>query len=151
MDDYLTKPINRARLGEVLERWLAAAVSADPTPMPAGSPAGAFDLAQLRSIVGDDPDVVRSYVELFHQATAPLVDRVGDAIESRDPATARRLAHMLKGSCGTIGAQEMAALGAELEDRLQERSDACRWEAVEGVYRRLRISYDRVKSFTADV
>ena len=151
MDDYLTKPINRARLGEALEQWLASAGWADPAAMPAGSPPGPFDLAQLRSIVGDDPDVVRSYIELFHQATAPLVDRVGDAIEDRDPATARRLAHMLKGSCGTIGAHEMAALGAELEDGLQERADGRRWEAVEGVYRRLRISYDRVKSFTADV
>ncbi len=151
MDDYLTKPISRARLGEAIERWLAPVRVNGHASGPAGPSGAPLDLGHLRSIVGDDPGVVRSYIELFHQTTAPLVDRVGSAIRSRDPAGASRLAHMLKGSCGTIGALELAELGAELEARLQEPPDAGRWEVVEDVYARLRTSYDRVKSFTAAV
>ena len=153
MDDYVTKPIDRRRLAEVLERWLAAprppAVGAPPAVPPAARERVAvaavpLDLRQLESIVGGNPETVRSYLTLFHETTAPLVDRVGSAIAARDGATLRGLAHMIKGSCGTIGARDMAALGSRLESGSTDGD----WTAMEGLYRELRVSYDRVKSFT---
>ena len=105
-----------------------------------------LDLRQLGSIVGDHPDTLRSYLSLFHETTAPLVARIGAAIEGQEPTALRGLAHMLKGSCGSIGAREMAELGAALE-AAAGRPD---WAASDRLYRELQAAYDRVRTFTAD-
>jgi CheY-like chemotaxis protein/HPt (histidine-containing phosphotransfer) domain-containing protein len=156
MNDYITKPIDRTRLSQTLERWLVparpAGVGAPPAVPPAArereAPAAAqpLDLRQLQSIVGSNPETVRTYLALFHETTAPLVARVGSAIEARDAKALRGLAHMLKGSCGTIGAREMAELGSRLESKSSEGD----WSILEGVYQQLRVSYEQVRSFTAD-
>jgi CheY-like chemotaxis protein/HPt (histidine-containing phosphotransfer) domain-containing protein len=145
MDDYVTKPIDRRRLQEVLERWLGAEPAPAPdAPVDAGA---ALDLSHLRSIVGHEPDTLRSYLEIFHQATAPLVADVAGAIRRRDAAAVARVAHTLRGSCGSIGAAGMA----EVSGRLEDRSRSGEWEAIEELYRHLELSYQQVKTFTATV
>jgi two-component system, sensor histidine kinase and response regulator len=147
MDDYVTKPIDRGRLQEVLDRWLGGAEPAPPTdnaPLERGL---ALDLAHLQSIVGHEPETLRSYLEIFHQATAPLVADVAGAIQRRDAAAVARVAHTLRGSCGSIGAAGMA----EVVGRLEDRSRSGEWEAIEELYRHLELSYQQVRTFTATV
>jgi PAS domain S-box-containing protein len=157
MNDYVTKPIDRKRLAETLQRWLAPARHRAPAPpaVPPASPDRAestpqvrapLDLRQLGSIVGDHPDTLRSYLSLFHETTAPLVARIGTAIEGRDATALRGLAHMLKGSCGSIGAREMSELGAALE----AAAGSADWPACERLYEELEAAYARVRTFTAD-
>ncbi len=144
MDDYLTKPIKRQMLRDLLAGRLGAAADpAPPVPSPGRVP---FDLTQLHSIVGTNPETVRNYLTLFHETTAPLVARVGAAIEGRDVQAVRGLAHMLKGSCGSIGANEMAELGLRLETSSIEGD----WASTEALYQRLRVSYGQVQAFTPD-
>ncbi|MFL5516966.1 MAG: response regulator [Gemmatimonadales bacterium] len=147
MDDYVTKPIDRGRLHEVLEQWLGTGA---PEPRSDDSPANGvvgFDLAHLQSIVGHEPATVRSYLELFHQTTGPLVADVGGAIQRRDAAAVARVAHMLRGSCGSIGASGMA----DVVGRLEDRSRSGEWDAIEELYRHLEQSYQHVRTFTATV
>jgi len=147
MDDYVTKPIDRRRLQEVLDQWLGAAAPeprTDEVPVETGS---ALDLSHLKSIVGHEPATLRSYLELFHQATAPLVADVGGAIQRRDAATVARMAHTLRGSCGSIGASGMA----DVVGRLEDRSRSGEWDAIEELYRHLELSYQQVRTFTATV
>jgi two-component system, sensor histidine kinase and response regulator len=147
MDDYVTKPIDRRRLQEVLDQWLAAGA---PEPrgedMPVETGTG-FDLAHLQSIVGHEPATIRSYLELFHQTTAPLLADVGGAIERRDAAAVARVAHTLRGSCGSIGAAGMA----DVVGRLEDRSRSGEWDAIAELYRHLELSYQQVRTFTATV
>jgi PAS domain S-box-containing protein len=146
MDDYVTKPIDRRRLQEVLDQWLGTA-EPDPAPdAPIERDAG-FDLAHLQSIVGHEPETIRSYLELFHQTTAPLVADVAGAIQRRDAVAVARVAHTLRGSCGSIGAAGMA----EVVGRLEDRSRSGEWEAIEELYRHLELSYQQVRTFTATV
>ena len=147
MDDYVTKPIDRRRLQEVLDQWLGAAVPAprsDDVPVDSGA---ALDLSHLQSIVGHEPATIRSYLELFHQATGPLVADVGGAIQRRDAAAVARVAHTLRGSCGSIGASGMA----DVVGRLEDRSRSGEWDAIEELYRHLEQSYQQVRTFTATV
>jgi HPt (histidine-containing phosphotransfer) domain-containing protein len=97
--------------------------------------------------VGHEPETVRRYLELFHKATAPLVADVAGAIQRRDGATVARVAHTLRGSCGSIGAAGMA----EVVGRLEDRSRSGEWDAIEELYRHLELSYQQVKTFTATV
>ena len=107
----------------------------------------AFDLAHLQSIVGHEPATIRSYLELFHQSTGPLVADVGGAIQRRDAAAVARVAHTLRGSCGSIGASGMA----DVVGRLEDRSRSGEWDAIEELYRHLEQSYQQVRTFTATV
>jgi HPt (histidine-containing phosphotransfer) domain-containing protein len=146
MDDYVTKPIDRRRLQEVLDQWLGTAES-DPAPDTPVERGSGFDLAHLQSIVGHEPETIRNYLELFHQATAPLVADVASAIQRRDAAAVARVAHTLRGSCGSIGAAGMA----EVVGRLEDRSRSGEWPAIEELYRHLELSYQQVRTFTATV
>jgi two-component system sensor histidine kinase/response regulator len=146
MDDYVTKPIKRQQLLDALTRRLGGQTApADEPPAAIREEPAPFDLAQLQSIVGTNPETARVYLALFHETTAPLVAKVGAAIAGRDAQTLRGLAHMLKGSCGSIGATEMATLGRQLETSCGDGD----WASTEALYRRLERSYGRVKAFTA--
>ncbi len=147
MDDYVTKPIDRRRLQEVVDQWLGAAAPEPRTEEVPVETGAAFDLAHLQSIVGHEPTTIRSYLELFHQTTGPLVADVGGAIQRRDAAAVARVAHTFRGSCGSIGASGMA----DVVGRLEDRSRSGEWDAMEELYRHLEQSYQQVRTFTATV
>jgi signal transduction histidine kinase/CheY-like chemotaxis protein/HPt (histidine-containing phosphotransfer) domain-containing protein len=156
MDDYLSKPVNRERLQEVIERWLVHSpepgrphresdVAPVPAPLPNSSTemAHPFNLGQLESIVGRDLALKRRYLELFENTTRPLLSRLGAAVTARDPEAVRRAAHELKGSCGSIGAVPMAELSAQLE-RLDIHEG---WPAAEQLYRDLEAAFLKATAF----
>jgi HPt (histidine-containing phosphotransfer) domain-containing protein len=61
-----------------------------------------------------DPTVVAEIVTVFDQQVASGLPRLRDAIERDDAASAHEIAHLLKGSAATVGAQRMAALCEQL-------------------------------------
>ncbi len=172
MDDYLAKPVTRAALYDLVQRWVprAAALPAPsslgarsrptaphvPAQSPVASPVvappslaplaaaapSALDVRQLRSIVGDDPARVAEFVAMFVNLTSPLVEAYVRAVESRDPDEVRRQAHKLKGSCGSAGALELAALGA----RAERSAQAGEWETLQSSVAEIRTALDRVRA-----
>jgi two-component system, sensor histidine kinase and response regulator len=156
MDDYLSKPVSRERLAEMVDRWLSrdpdskdARQSDQSTPL-AGVPSSQspepgqpFNMGQLESIVGRDLVLKRRYLELFEHTTRPLLSRLGAAIASRAPDAVRRAAHELKGSCGSIGAAPMADLSGRLE-RLDVHES---WPEAERLYKDLEAAFDQATAF----
>jgi len=66
---------------------------------------------------------VDRYLSILHRflMTQPeQLERLADGLGSGDLATARRLAHTLKGAAGTLGADLLARLAGTLEARLRE-------------------------------
>jgi PAS domain S-box-containing protein len=106
MDDYLSKPLRPDDLDAVLERSLA--------PQPAAVRA-LVDEARVRSFRDDYPEIADRLVDLFAEATPPILADLHEAIAGGDAERVRRAAHKLKGSCQNIGATFMAALCVELE------------------------------------
>jgi len=174
MDDYLAKPVTRAGLYDLVQRWVPRAVvvptpvrrtggtpgavraqgamdgsappvavapAAPPVDPAAAIPESALDVRQLRSIVGDDPARVAEFLAMFVSLTTPMVDALVQAVTAGDATEVRRQAHKLKGSCGSAGAKELAALGARAE-RLAQDED---WGALRGSVGELRHALDRVK------
>jgi CheY-like chemotaxis protein/HPt (histidine-containing phosphotransfer) domain-containing protein len=161
MDDYISKPIKPEMLEQVLERWVSATPEkgpgllearerkSGPHPAPALSRAARnsapFDMSQLHSIVGQDPTALRKFLDLFETTTGSLVARVTEAVRSRDAGALKRLAHTLKGSCGSVGADEMAGISTSLEAAATEEG----WSLVDDLHGKLEASFDRTKSFTS--
>jgi two-component system sensor histidine kinase/response regulator len=108
MDDYLSKPMRMHELAAVLARW---------APRVEQNLLDATALEELQALgVPGGPNPVARMVELFIVDSQRRLERLNDAIQRQDAAEVQRLAHAQKGSSGTIGAREVGALAAELDE-----------------------------------
>ncbi len=127
MDDYLTKPLDRARLAETLERHLApgserAGVEecADPAAQPAVGPAASLDApvdwVQFMAAADGDREFAQELVQLFIDSGDAALRDIRAALDRGDLPAAGRAAHSFKGSSANIRAQSAAAAAARLEE-----------------------------------
>jgi HPt (histidine-containing phosphotransfer) domain-containing protein len=84
------------------------------------SPAGALDLAHLGAQTFGDRELERELLELFEQQCRRLLP----AIEGRSPIMAPgEAAHTLKGAALAVGAAQVAAIAAAIEDASERGRD----------------------------
>ncbi|MGE0802923.1 MAG: response regulator [Lautropia sp.] len=120
MDDYLSKPVQIARLSAMLERWL---------------PKVDVDLDVLASFVGSDPEVIADLVETFRTAAARMAMDLLAACRQGDGAAAAAVAHKFKAACRTVGAYPTADICETIEsearagagERFQEAARLFEW------------------------
>ncbi|HKE49225.1 MAG TPA: ATP-binding protein [Rhodanobacteraceae bacterium] len=138
MDDYISKPLDRAALGQLLRRWLPAAPAEDvaiaatphvetrvpepppapPRPAPAPPPSDrmtALDAVIIGDLLdtmgGEFGDLVRVYLE-----DAPQRLRQLETAAATNDATAQIApAHTLKSSSANIGATALSDLARGIE------------------------------------
>jgi PAS domain S-box-containing protein len=127
MNDYLSKPVVRADLLGMLERWLGGVATAAPEAEARPDPASLLDesiLAKLEEDVGADllPGMVMTFVNEVRRRLPNLEG----ALERRDLGALAHEAHALKGSAGTFGA---SALGAEAL-ALEQAAKSDNWDRV---------------------
>jgi signal transduction histidine kinase/CheY-like chemotaxis protein len=125
-DDYLTKPVDRAKLVATVARLTSDALS------------GKIVTSTLRE---DDPDLQ----EIVRQFVRDLPDRssaILRASQTSDTETVKRLAHQLKGAGGSYGFPGITEAAAAVEQALAEGLDdavlRARVEALAALCRRAR-------------
>ncbi len=101
MDDYLTKPLLLADLGECLERWVPQHVSVRPDA--------------LRAQVGDDRVMIEQLLRGYASRLDEFIVSIDVAVCERDWRKAGEIAHKLKSSSRTVGADRLGALCEEIE------------------------------------
>jgi PAS domain S-box-containing protein len=115
MDDYVSKPIDPARLAEVLIHWVGVpAHAALPVqgqtkhiPLP-------VDFARL-DYLSDDHDLVVELFDIFRTSMSELLEKLSAAVDRCDAIAVKALAHEIKGACGNLGVDGMAHIAADLE------------------------------------
>src|SRR5579871_768548 len=116
MSDYVTKPVESARLRQALERALGVAAAAPLAPEPAAageSPsADVLDLEELMRQLDGDRGFVGELLGTFLVSGAELSARVADG---SDAAAQRRAAHQLKGSAANVRATRLARAAAAVD------------------------------------
>jgi two-component system, sensor histidine kinase and response regulator len=128
MDDYLSKPVEPVILQSVLAQWLGAAPQRSKAN---GSGAQAVPGLSLTNIIKPSvlaalregleegrPDPVVEMLELFCHNTESALVTLKDALDKGDVSAVRRTAHSLKGSSDVIGIRQLAAISAELEQKV---------------------------------
>jgi signal transduction histidine kinase/CheY-like chemotaxis protein len=123
MDGFLAKPINETDLDTVLA---TAAAHADVRLAGQGPETGSGPgepesiRACVDAIAGTVPDDRLRLAEILNNFAGRLpgvLDRMAEAAATGDTRNLARLAHGLKGSSATLGANRFAAICADLEDR----------------------------------
>jgi signal transduction histidine kinase/ligand-binding sensor domain-containing protein/CheY-like chemotaxis protein/HPt (histidine-containing phosphotransfer) domain-containing protein len=112
MDDYLTKPIDRVRLDEVIQRHithLTADSLAEPTP---DDP---VDWEQLMVVADGDQGFAQELVQVFIDSGDATLRDIQLALKRGDVAAVKRAAHSLKGSSANMRAHMTSAAAARLE------------------------------------
>ena len=118
MDDYLSKPVELARLGHALQRWLPAAVEkvelesvADEkkAEMPPREEKAPVDPTAMIAIFGtEDKTLFSDMMTLFVEKGEQDVHDLCEAVTSADVKTIAAISHRLKSSSKTIGAYDLA-------------------------------------------
>lgn len=86
-----------------------------------------LDLSVLQSMFGDDIPLRNAILQEFTNFAAPYVQELNDALQSSNRAGIRHLAHKLKSSARTVGANELAEACANLESAAAESE----WETLQ--------------------
>jgi CheY-like chemotaxis protein len=115
MDDYIAKPVQLSDLESALRRNSASNARSEETRM---SPAIDWDVVtSLRELQSGSSDLGLELIELFLSELPGRVEALETAVRDADPTMLLRAAHRLKGSSGTLGARQLAAICAELEQK----------------------------------
>jgi PAS domain S-box-containing protein len=142
MDDFLTKPVDAARLAETLKRWLA------PSP----SYADRLDLDRLEELRGlDDPDDGSSYVD---RAIANFLGNADEHLALMESAAAsgdadqlRTVAHRLAGSALNLGVVALGEGARELEEHIMNGSMADAVAALPEVAAQLADAVEALRAY----
>jgi len=119
MDDYLSKPVQLAKLKAILEKWLpcmavqSRAITAPPAPSDSSSVS--LDVNVLKGLVGNDAAVIRRFLTDFHSSAAGMAAALHNACLAGQAAEAGAIAHKLKSSARSVGALPLGELCAEME------------------------------------
>jgi len=117
MDGYLSKPIRRQELFDLIEKLVPAGEArAEESPVsPIADQDAILDHGALMTSVGGDTELVGDLVQLFRESTPGIVADIEAALARGDSRAVADAAHRLRGSAGALGGREAAAIAHALE------------------------------------
>lgn len=107
MDGYLAKPVDRLQLFDAVEQ--------SPAPAPAAPERAPFDADRILSRFDGDVDLLRELGHLFLEVCPGQLANIRAAMDARDCERLAAGAHTLRGSAGTLGAEQVVAAAEALE------------------------------------
>ncbi|MGB4101559.1 MAG: ATP-binding protein [Alphaproteobacteria bacterium] len=149
MDDYVTKPVNEARLYRVLAQWLLpqdtrAQTTVAVAPETTMIPDAPVDMELLNSILGDDMAERQEIITLFLDLAEQSIQNLNDNMQTMHAEVWRKAAHKMKGSSANFGANKLATLCHMAEEG--HLADSVTKSAMLAA---IRASYQDVKQFFA--
>jgi HPt (histidine-containing phosphotransfer) domain-containing protein len=103
------------------------------------------DLAQLRVVVGDDPEFLRELCATFTTSSARIIADMQPVLAAQDRASLSSLAHKLKGGSSSVCAHELAKLSAALEKDARDKP----FSELEPAVAAVRRAFDAAAGYVA--
>ncbi len=148
MDDYLTKPIDRVRLDELIQRHLARPASQPastslPFPDTALRSEDPVDWEQLMAVADGDRQFAQELVQVFIDSGDATLRDIQMALERGDFAAVKRAAHTLKGSSANMRAR----MTSEAAERLEAAASAGTAAELSELQRQLREEVEKATHY----
>jgi HPt (histidine-containing phosphotransfer) domain-containing protein len=159
MDDYLSKPVQPAKLAAALGRWLESAADHSPrnclhgkgaepadrdallTPTPKAA-APVFDRSGFLARAMGDPDLAQTIIEAFLGDLPMQIERLASAVAAGDCAQAKQQAHLIKGACANVGGEALRATAFAMEKAGQSADS----EALRTLLPEMQKQFNELKS-----
>src|SRR3954471_6830943 len=132
MDGYLTKPTELGTLREKLARWLGADAGVRAAPRK-----DVIDRDRILQLVGSTAGVATVLASFEGGARRDIV-ALERAVQEKDGATVRSIAHRIRGSALNLGAERLAAAAGRVE-QAPDALDAALTAAVQAVIEELKV------------
>jgi HPt (histidine-containing phosphotransfer) domain-containing protein len=123
MDDYLTKPVKKSELVEILLKWLPAGDHEKAPLLNEAAPPDAtllFDEADILSRMDDDRDFVRMILDESRQELPKQLEELRELCRGSDAKAVRNLAHTMKGMAANISTGALRDAAARIETAAKE-------------------------------
>ncbi|MGD0961034.1 MAG: EAL domain-containing protein, partial [Methylomonas sp.] len=153
IDDYLSKPFNKPQLQRLLHKWLADKPGSRAAPAPknaAGAdretimPPSGFSvlnpdmLASLRKIITNSGEtLLDKAIGMFLHSAPKTYNDLRIALSNRNLETLRNIAHGFKSVCANLGADELSACCAAIENLAKQGDMAGIPELISSMERHL--------------
>jgi len=141
MDDVLAKPLDRAKLDAMLERY-APAVGArtgrhvvKPAKESAGDTAE-ISIARFHEVTGGDATLAQGLIASFAESGAHALDEIEGGIGRGDFARVRRAAHTLVGASANMGARRLEKVAIALEQSADQADGVAIRQLLDAARRR---------------
>jgi CheY-like chemotaxis protein/HPt (histidine-containing phosphotransfer) domain-containing protein len=136
-NEYLSKPIDRAKLISLLAQYAGGSAIANSPPAPppdflAPSETPPADAEVMVSDFSDDPEMAAILGEFVGRLDAQ-VEAMRKAYSDRQYEELQRLGHRLKGAGGSYGYPLLTDAGRELEDAVKARDYLAAKHAIERI------------------
>jgi len=128
MNDYIAKPVRARQLFAILEKWIGSKPTesalkaedhviapSETEPSEKAAQAPPVDLEAALQHCAGDRDLLRIVVKTFFDQAPHLIQSLRQGVQSGDWDMVTRLAHNLKGSGGTFGAEQVRLTAVELQ------------------------------------
>lgn len=127
MDDYMTKPLRRKQLLEMVQRWMTRGKAGQPAlsaPAPPQAPSpekneqtlAPMDMVLAMEEFMGQEEVLRKVLSAFQSTARDQVEKIRTAIDHQDAETVRKEAHAIKGGAANLTAMPLSKIAAELEN-----------------------------------
>jgi two-component system sensor histidine kinase/response regulator len=155
MDDYLSKPIQLDILRAKMEKWLPIRVAAkaetaaslnavSETPAQESDPnLDPVNPQVLKNLIGDDPAMVREFLQVFLASSAQAVTQLRAAWQEHRAEEISAIGHRIKSSARSVGAMEFGELCADLE----HASKTADWSQIDSLITQLDPLFAAVERF----
>lgn len=141
MDSYISKPIEAQELLDTV----GGVAARNPAPLPTSTPVAVAASAPVLNRkaamqhVGGDAKLLSELVDVFLSSSPDIMTDLARAVAKRDTAAVRRLAHLLKGSVGSFGADHAFQAALRLEamgkDQALDNMEVAHRELIDSIGR----------------
>jgi two-component system, sensor histidine kinase and response regulator len=151
IDDYLAKPLSKDALKDTIERWSSIPIQTRPSDPNLDAEVRRMngDLEEIEAIDHNSLKMLYGLEQLddilviFLTVTQAVLAQMESAINNKNVADVKRMAHELKGSSAAVSAKEMS----ELCLRLEEAAETGNFTEAEKLYTSLGLAFARVREF----
>ena len=129
MDDHISKPVTRQRLGEALEKWLLKGSGGHLKEENAQKREGeglpeirdpVWDKAGMRERLMGDEDLVRTIMNAFLEDMPRQIKILKDLVRDGNGPHVERQAHTIKGASANVGGELLRAVAFGMEKAARE-------------------------------